>query len=130
MEMTERRKHTVYAMPKPSSSSRKSSYDVLSAAARSGAAGLPTSTTSGQLHDRTLSGLTVVRERPCEPSIYYGSIIGHERSVVFLCPRRRLRPSSRPPHGSPSLCRWLPVGRRRSTDLAASTCAALFRPRE
>jgi len=32
MEMTEGRKHAVYAMPKPSSSSRKSSYDVLSAA--------------------------------------------------------------------------------------------------
>jgi hypothetical protein len=84
MEMTEGRKHAVYAMPKPSSSSRKSSYDVLSAAARSGAAGLPTSITSGPLHDRTPSGLTVVRERPCEPSIYYGSIIGHERSVVFI----------------------------------------------
>jgi hypothetical protein len=84
MEATVRKTHAVYAMPKQSSSSQKGSYDVPSAPARSGAAGLPTSITSGSLSDRTLSGLTVARERTCEPSIYYGSIIGHERSVVFI----------------------------------------------
>jgi Family of unknown function (DUF6166) len=81
---TEGRKHAVYAMPKQSSSSRKSTYDVPSAAARSGAVGLPTSITSGPLHGRIPSGLTCADQRPAELSIYYGSIIGSERSVGFI----------------------------------------------
>lgn len=80
----ERRNHADYAMPKQSSSLRKSSYDALSAAARSGDAGLPTSVMSGPVSGRTLSSLPSTDERPPESSIYYGSIIGNERSVVFI----------------------------------------------
>lgn len=125
-----KRNHAVYAMPKQSSSLRKSSYDALSAAARSGDAGLPTSITSGPLRDRTLSGLTLVDEQRAEPSIYYGSIIGSERTVVFHlrtqpCPC----PSTRPPHGSPSLCRWLPLGDDdpRTLQLALALLSSLSR---